>query len=151
MKKADIIAGILGLALSVYVAWAAAQFPEDKVLLLGPHFFPTLLAIGLGLMSLILIAKAMLGKAKKAGETFDLKDPGIQRAGIALLATILYGILLPHVGFIIMSIVYLFFLMCLLKQRNYSKMLAIALGVTFIVYGIFRVALNITLPTGFLG
>lgn len=151
MKKADMIAGILGLSLSLYVIWAASQFPEDKVLLLGPHFFPMLLASGLGILSIVLFMKAFLNNSRPDREPLNFKDPGVQRAGIALLATIIYCMLLNFAGFILTSISYLLFLMYLLKQRHPLKMIAVALGVTFAVYGIFRIALNITLPTGFFG
>jgi len=137
--------------LSGYVFMATAQFPQDNVLLLGPSFFPRLLAVGLLIMSILLLIKALMGRSMQSNDKFDIKNPGTQRAGIALLATIVYCLVLPYLGFIIDSVLYLIFLMYLLKQRSYLKMVIISLGVTFMVYAVFRMALNITLPLGLLG
>lgn len=148
MKKADIIAGIIGLCLSAYVIWDASQFPEDHVLLLGPSFFPIALAIGLALFSIVLIGLALCGKSLPCTDPFDIKSPSIHRALISLLASILYCIVIDYLGFIITSIVYLLFLLYLLKVRNYKKMLSVSIGVTIVIYGIFHTLLDITLPTG---
>ncbi|MDT8899897.1 tripartite tricarboxylate transporter TctB family protein [Anaeroselena agilis] len=151
MKIPDIIAGILGLALSVYVIYTAYFFPEDKVLLLGPSFFPTVLAIGLGIFSLMLLSAALRGKSRPSADPFSLKDPAIHRAGISLLAIIAYCLVLGTLGFIITSTVFLFGLMYLLKRRDYIKMAAVSIAVTLLVYGIFNRLLDISLPAGFLG
>ncbi|MEW6623393.1 MAG: tripartite tricarboxylate transporter TctB family protein [Bacillota bacterium] len=151
MKKPDIVAGIIGILLSGYVLWATTRFPEDRVLLLGPAFFPRLLAYSLLVFSVGLIILALLGKSMKTNEKFSLKDPAVQRAGASLLATIVYCLLFPYLGFILCSIIYLMFLMFLLKLRNYFKMILISTAISLVIYGIFSKALNITLPNGFLG
>ncbi|NLT95980.1 MAG: tripartite tricarboxylate transporter TctB family protein [Clostridia bacterium] len=151
MKKADIIAGLLGLALSFYIIVQSGKFPEDHVLLLGPSFFPRILAGLMVVMSTVLIIKALLGKSAPTAEKLYIKDPGIQRSIITLIATVIYLLLLKRVGFIVDTIVYLMFLMYLLKLRDYLKMVLVAVGVTFAVYYVFKVALNIALPLGFWG
>ncbi|MBS3978114.1 MAG: tripartite tricarboxylate transporter TctB family protein [Syntrophomonadaceae bacterium] len=151
MKKADITAGILGLAIAVYVIREALRFPEDKVLLLGPSFFPTALAAGLGVFSAILLALALLGKSRPAKDTFSLKDPGVQRAFFSLLAVIVYYWLFDVLGFIITSSFFLFGLMYLLNRRDYLRMAAIAVFITLLIYGIFNRLLEISLPAGLLG
>ncbi len=151
MKIPDIIAGILGLLISVYVIYTAHFFPEDKVLLLGPSFFPTVLAAGLGIFSLLLLTTALRGKSRPGGDPFNINDPGVHRAGISLLATIVYCLVLSTLGFILTSTVFLFGLMLLLKRRDYLKMAAVSLGVTLLIYGIFNRLLDISLPAGFLG
>lgn len=151
MKKADIIAGLLGLALSFYIIIQSGKFPEDKVLLMGPSFFPRILAVVMLVMATILIISALLGKSAQTAEKFDIRDPGIQRSIITLAVTVIYLLVLKRIGFIIDTIIYLMFLMYLLKLRNYLQMLLVSVGVTLTVYYIFRVALNITLPLGILG
>lgn len=151
MKKADIIAGLLGLSLSFYIIIQSGKFPEDNVLLLGPSFFPRILAVLMLIMSTTLIITALLGKSARTAEKLDIRDPGIQRSIITLVVTVIYLLLLKHIGFIINTIVYLMFLMYLLKLRNYLKMVLVSVGVTIAVYYVFRVALNITLPLGILG
>lgn len=151
MKKADIIAGILGLFVAFYVIMESGKFPEDNVLLMGPSFFPRILAVLMLIMSIALIVIALMGKSAKNAEKLDIRDPGIQRSIIALVATVIYLLLFKRLGFIIGSIIYLMFLMYLLKLRNYVKMVLVSVGVSLAVYYIFRVALSITLPLGLLG
>lgn len=151
MKKADIIAGVIGLLIAVYVIRDAYYFPEDKVLLLGPSFFPTALAVGLGILSLVLIVLALAGKSRPSTDPFNIKDPGVHRAIICLAAIVAYCRLFEFLGFIITSTAFLFALMYLLKRRDYLKMAAVSIGVTLLIYGIFNRLLDISLPAGLLG
>ena len=151
MKRADIIAGILGLFVGFYVIIESRTFPDDEVLLMGPSFFPIVLSVLMLIFSIALIVNALMGRSAKKAEKLDLRDPGIQRSIISLLATIVYLSTLEKLGFIIGSIIYLMFLMYLLKLRNYVKMVLVSVGVSLAVYYIFRVALSITLPLGLLG
>lgn len=150
MKRADIIAGSLGIALAVYVLIVTASFPEDQVVRVGPAFFPRMLAIGLLAFSLLLIVSAFFKNytEKRDGSRLSLKDKGIQRAAIALVATILYCLGFEYFGFFTCSIVYLLFLMFLLKDRKYLQMVLTSVIVTAAVFVIFRTFLNITLPLG---
>lgn len=151
MKRADIIAGILGLFVGFYVIIESRTFPDDEVLLMGPSFFPIVLSVLMLIFSIALIVNALMGRSAKKAEKLDIRDPGIQRSIISLLATIVYLSTLEKLGFIIGSIIYLMFLMYLLKLRNYVKMVLVSVGVSLAVYYIFRVALSITLPLGLLG
>lgn len=151
MKKADIIAGILGLFVAFYVIMESGKFPEDNVLLMGPSFFPRILAVFMIVMSISLIVVALMGKSAKNAEKLDIRDPGIQRSIIALVATIIYLFLFKRLGFILDSILYLMFLMYLLKLRNYVQMVLVSVGVSVAVYFIFKVGLSITLPLGIFG
>jgi len=151
LKKADIIAGILGLFVAFYVIMESGKFPEDNVLLMGPSFFPRILAVFMIVMSISLIVVALMGKSAKNAEKLDIRDPGIQRSIIALVATIIYLFLFKRLGFILDSILYLMFLMYLLKLRNYVQMVLVSVGVSVAVYFIFKVGLSITLPLGIFG
>lgn len=70
------------------------------MLLLGPSFFPTVLAIGLGVFSLLLLVMALRGKSRPSTDPFNIKDPGVQRAGVSLVAAVAYCGLLNILGFI---------------------------------------------------
>lgn len=148
MKRADIIAGILGLALSGYIFFVTAGFPEDQVVRVGPAFFPRMLAAGLAIFSLILLFNAIIRRQQESDTHFSLKDPGTRRAIISLAATIIYCLCFDLLGFITCTIIYLLFLMLLLKERRYVQMTITALVVTMVVFFIFKVLLNITLPMG---
>ena len=150
MKRADIIAGILGIAFAAYVLVATASFPEDQVIRVGPAFFPRLLAFSLLAFSLLLLVSAFFKSyTEKSDEVrISWRDKGLQRAAVSLVATILVCIGLEYLGFFVCSITYLLFLMFLLKDRNYLQMVLTSIIVTAAVFLIFRSFLNITLPLG---
>ena len=148
MKRADSIAGLLGLALSIFVIWATSNFPENQMSRVGPAFFPKFLAFGLGFFSLLLLFTAFTQKKTVKVAHLNLKDPGCQRVGIALAATVIYCFVLNYFGFIVSAIIFLLFLMFLLKERRYFQMVTIACIVTGTIFLVFKVFLNITLPMG---
>ncbi len=133
-----------------YVWVVTGGFPEDQVVQVGPAFFPRILAVGLGLSSLALIFRAYRHPqaTPSEGTRFSIHDPGIQRAGIALAATIAYCFLLEPFGFIPISIIYLLLLMLLLQEKKYLQMIVTAVAVTGVLYLVFSLLLNITLPMG---
>ena len=150
MKRADIIAGLLGLALAVYVFVVTGSFPEDKVVLMGPAFFPRMLASGVAVFSLVLLGSAFIKryseKEKNLGLSF--RNKGLQRAAMSLAATLLYCLGLEYLGFFVCSVIYLIFLMFLLQDRKYLQMALTSIIVTVVVFIVFRSFLNITLPLG---
>lgn len=150
LKKPDIISGLIGILFGVYILVTAARFPQDVVMGIGPAFFPMMLALALIFFSCLLICFAFLGKSKGTVEKFNFKDPGKQRAIIALIVTIIYSLLLNVLGFIVTTILYLFGLMFLLEKRDYLSMSLISVGLTLGVFIIFEKLLHIALPVGFL-
>jgi len=148
MKLTDSIAGSIGIGISIYVFYVASGFPEDQVIKVGPAFFPQALSVGLGVFSIVLLVLALKGKSEVSTETFSLKDPGIQRAGISVLATALFCLALNTFGFLLCSFIYIFFLSFLMKDRRYLEMAVVSAAVTAAVYLVFKAFLDITLPLG---
>ncbi len=150
MKRADFIIGCLGMILTLYIWITTASFPEDQVVQVGPAFFPRMLAVGLGLTSLALIIQAIVkvSATEQKKNSLSLSDPGIRRALIALFATVIYCLLLETIGFIPLSIIYLILLMLLLKEKKYIQMCLTSVAVTGVLYAVFNMLLNITLPLG---
>lgn len=151
MAYPDIIGGALGICISIYIFIETSKFPKDVLMGVGPSYFPRILAITLLIASGGMIMNTILKDSKTAYEIIDIRDKGIQRALLSLLITIVYCISLRFIGFIISSLIYLFIMMYLLKNRKYVRMIVVSCGVTLGVYFVFKGILNITLPTGFLG
>ncbi|HHV58311.1 MAG TPA: tripartite tricarboxylate transporter TctB family protein [Firmicutes bacterium] len=150
MKKPDIAAGFLALALATYVFFETAHFPPDSVLLLGPAFFPRLLAGGLGTLAAALIGMALAGRSSSTGPEFDFAGGGMRRALLALVGAGVYTLLLPGLGFVPASILFLIYLMVLLQLKNYVKVLGVSIAVTAAVFFVFHTVLKIALPLGLL-
>ena len=148
MKRADIIASILGFSLCIFIFYTTSSFPEDQVVRVGPAFFPRLLAAGLGVFSGILFLGACTRQYQETHSNFSFKDRGIQRGVVSVGATVIYCLFFEYLGFITCTIVYLIFLMLLLKDRQYIQIVITSITVTITVFFIFKVLLNITLPMG---
>jgi hypothetical protein len=112
------------------------------------------IAIGLGLVCLLLIIQEMIPNNNDYDDdkmdSLSLKDPGIKRSLTSLFATVAYVLLMPFLGFIASTTIYLFFLMFLLKNRAFIKMGIVSILVSVGVFLLFKTVLHITLPTGFL-
>lgn len=150
MNKPNIIAGILGMLLSCYIFFTAMKFPKPPATLLGPDFFPMILSLGLFIFSLSLLVQAILKKCNVEYEKMDIKSPEVIRSSMSLVATLIYVLLMQFIGFITATIIYLLFLMYLLKNREYVKMGIVSIVVSIIIYLLFKNLLHITLPSGLL-
>ena len=152
MKKANIIAAIIGLGFSSAVYIATLGFKKFKNVPIGPEFFPRWLAIGLFICSAALLVQAI--KAKPSGgrpaPTLSIFDRGMRRllAGVAII--VVYALSWNFLGFIVATPLGLFALMFLLGLRRYRVMAAFSLGAMIVIFCAFRYLLGIDMPLGFL-
>ena len=72
-----------------------------------------------------------------------------KRLGVAAF-TLLYPILLPYIGFLPLSLVYLFGVSYFLNIRNYKVMILYSVIITAALFCIFELWLGISLPQGIL-
>jgi len=84
-------------------------------------------------------AKAAAGKAD------------LQRTIVCVSSAVAYVFLLPFLGFLISTIVFLFGLFCWLKAPNKPAAFILAAVVAVGMYALFKIGLKVPLPTGFLG
>lgn len=140
-RRGDRGAGIVLLGLALFVAWRAWQmqvpFAYDP---LGPKAFPLGLAIMLGLMSLLLIARPGTGSGLPVGAT-ALKLLGV------LAVLVLYAVLFTRLGYLASSMIAMAVLAWIFGA---SWIKAGITGVALAVgsYGLFVYGLHIVLPAG---
>ncbi len=161
-SRKDQLSGFVFLAFSIFVYAASYSIKMTKADSLGPQFFPRVVSILMGALALIQIfgstrktikdQKSGASKAEKNGFVFNLP----LLLSIALL--IGYYLLLKSVGFIPLTIVYLFCQMYLLFPRGAlkeKKLLVISICtsviVPFAVYYLFYYGFQIFLPAGIMG
>jgi putative tricarboxylic transport membrane protein len=152
VKKANIIAAIIGMGFSSAVFVITLGFKKFKNVPVGPEFFPRWLAIGLFVCSVVLAVQALM--AKPAGNspapTLSIFDKGIARLLMGAAIIVLYAISWGFLGFIIATPLALFGLMFLLGLRGYPLMIAFSLSATAVIFCAFRYLLGIDMPMGFL-
>ncbi len=161
-KFKDLYAGAFFLCLSAVIYAASYAIHLTKADPIGPQFFPRLVAFAMAALSFPLIWKGLAAlKAKSGGSAASESKKAKKPIGYAFLLSIAllvgYMLLVEHIGFILMSIVYLFCQIVLispkedLNKRHYVLFGAIALVVPVALYFVFYYAFNIFLPAGILG
>lgn len=119
------------------------------------RFWPRIIGIGGCALSILLFVQSLLEERKRDGGV-DVKeeemDPDDKTRSIkTLLLMFLYILGLEYLGFVIMTLLYLFLQILVLTERdkwNYKKFLVIDLVFTFAVFVIFRYGFKMMLPTG---
>ncbi|MDU4961779.1 MAG: tripartite tricarboxylate transporter TctB family protein [Sporomusaceae bacterium] len=142
MKTRVGIGGGVGVLLFALIFFGySLQYPYKGDLGPGPGFFPLWLSGILIILSLVYIYEAWRGQ--DSAETMP-GSQGRKNILFILITMILYLILLPLAGFIPASILFLFPL--LYKSYRWQVSLAIAVGMSLLLYVLFSVLLEIQLP-----
>lgn len=156
MKRKDLVASIFFLILAGLLFINAGKYPvkADGSIVLNPGFYPQLLAVVLGILSLILLFSSL----KKGSDTNPKQKIWQNRKAVFLFAVtlsllILYPFILNFIGFATASFIFLFSLITVLTENAKSRILSIlgiSLGLTVLMYLVFKVFLHIPFPSGIL-
>ncbi|MBI4540090.1 MAG: tripartite tricarboxylate transporter TctB family protein [Gemmatimonadetes bacterium] len=148
MRRVDLFAGLALFAFAAFYFWQSLAvtvgFASDT---LGPTFFPRLLALGLAILALVVVVRAATNRS-------DPSAPAPLRHGLLVVLLVLivaWAVLLPLLGYFIVTPPLLAAVMLLLGLRNLWKLLGTTLGLTLALYLLFGQALNVPLPMGPLG
>ena len=150
MKKANIVVGILGLLLGLYVVITAASFPENRSAVdPGAAYFPTIMGTFVAILCVALIIFSLMGKGADINDSLAI-TPGMKRAALGVVLFVIYGLLFKPVGFLIDTAVFCFVCMYLLQNRRYVKMTITSVLTSAVIYIIFAQFLGAKLPAGLL-
>jgi phosphate/sulfate permease len=167
-KYGDIYSSVFLLLFSVVYFIATFYLREMTVSAIGSEFVPRLVAIGIFILSVALLLKSIKQlKLQKYEEVKEQQEQSNQEVksnessmtkALNVIATIgliaVYIFLMPMIGFIITTILYLFIQFVLLapkSQRNYLLFITLAIVVSVSVYYVFKFVLHLMLPAGILG
>jgi len=149
MRHRDLYTGIGFLAFAIAVGVQASRYPFGSLRRVGPGFFPLVLALLLGVLSLTLFLKAMHRK-----ETNGIEWPG-RDAGVALAlvvaAIFAYSLLLKPLGFLLTTLLFCFVVYRFSDPRGKFRPFIASVVATFLSFLFFRIWLGIPFPTGLLG
>ena len=150
MKRADIAGSLVGIAIGLYAIWEGTRMPVDRIMNVGPSFFPTALAGLLIVFSLALLVNALKGRSIGTVEPIRLSDRGVQRGLVTLAAAFVYCVILAPLGFMLTSILFLVFMMLLLGNRKPLQLAIAPPLITVAVWLIFEKILKLSMPGGVL-
>ncbi|HEX9017478.1 MAG TPA: tripartite tricarboxylate transporter TctB family protein [Chloroflexota bacterium] len=148
-RRADTISGLFFIAIALAVGSLAIRLPETTTeSFAGPGFMPTLLSICLAICGAVIIAQAR-------GIPLSVRMPGWTgadlssaiRIGVVAGATAAYNLLLEPVGYLLVTLAYLLFLLWYLKV-SWKVNVVIAVVGTIATYAMFVVWLKASLPMG---
>jgi len=74
--------------------------------------------------------------------------PVIRKQIFFIIGLILYLLLMPTIGFIVSTILFLLVLLYILETRNVFVLLGIPVGMSLVIFYIFTVYLRVRLPSG---
>ncbi len=156
MKKKDLAASVFFLIIAGILFFHADSYPvkESGIVVLNPGFYPQTLAVILGFLSVLLFFTSL--KKDYSGE----KKQDIWKTGKAvflfvmtMLLLVSYPFMLKYFGFATSAFIFIFFLIVLLTENARSKILSIlgiSLGLSGLMYFVFKIVLRIPFPSGML-
>lgn len=159
----ETVSGIFVITVGIIVLVASQNIRRMTGVSIGSDFFPKISAGMLLFLGVIILLKAFMEKgikvqsAKKSEQ--DQEEEVIveidRRAPlISIMLLAVYIGFLENIGFLIMTILYLFSQITLLApkhKRKYLKFGVISIVVTVIVYLAFVKGLSVMLPAGIMG
>ena len=152
MKLNDAVFGLLLTLLGAAVLVAIRGYPSIPGQPVGPALFPGLLAGGLCVAGLLLIARGLRHRREQPWLAWDdwVRSPRHALALLVLLGSVMFYIVAAEVlGFLPTAAVILTVLFLVLRVRPVLA-LAIALGAALLVHTAFYKLLKVPLPWGLL-
>lgn len=162
----DIIASAFLILLSIVMYIASNSIIKLTVSQVGADFVPKLVAIGILILSIFYLIQSIkqqrVSKKEIDSKTTNEEETSTEEkrkiSPLNVLATVsllvLYVALLPYIGFLITTTVYLFFQMYFLAAKTERKIplfVGISIVSSVLIYFIFKSVFYLMLPAGILG
>ena len=147
------VTGLVSLILGVIYFFATQNLPESAVSdPIGPKVFPTIVAVGMILVGVLLVLKKEVLTEKNKAVVIKWPDDKEVVINIAYtcVAGLIFGVILEPVGYLISSFLFMTAMMFITNGLRVIYNCAIGLVFAFSTYGLFFVLLEVSLPRGIL-
>lgn len=145
---------ITGLVLFVIAALFCAESLKLRYYTLlgpGPGFFPLWIALGLAVLSLVIVVQATVGRLDVPAEDRSVPLSGALRILGVVGAMAAVTVLLEPLGFRLTMTAFLLILLLALGRQAFWLASGISLAITLGTFQLFTQLLKIPLPSGLLG
>lgn len=156
-KKKDFVSSIVLLIFSALFFTGAGTFPtnENAAIILSTGFYPQLLAGILGFLSMLLFISAMRRpyKQDEKPDQFWKNWQSFLLYLSVIIALIAYPFIMELLGFAVATLVFITSLVFALSEKGKKTPLitiGVSLGITSLIYIIFKLILAIPFPSGLL-
>ena len=148
LRDGDVISGAVLSALGLYIFLQAHQWDYSGPDGPGPGFFPTWYGLGMIALSLVMIGQSVRKGAAAAG-AIDWRA-AVRGFGTWAAFTLSVALYKP-LGFTISFALLTGFIVAVIFRRSLLAAIATGVGLSAAFYLVFAVALEVALPTGWLG
>ena len=153
MEKLDRYSGAFWFVVSVCVSIQAYRLGLGDIHNPGVGFFFFWSGVVMGLLSIILLAKAVLARSRGKEEPHERVFKGVKwvKVGMVLAATVIYGIVFEWLGFLLSTVLFMAFLLRSIEAKRWIVVAFVAITSSILAYVLFEVLLKSRLPKGLLG
>ena len=141
--KSDLVSGLVLVALAGYILWLNRKFPVGSLADPGPGYVPMLLAIGLGLIGLLVAT--LSGRSRPLAA---IRWPEATRAVIILVACTVAGLALEYIGYRLTIFAFLVFFIGAVERKGPLPVVLVSGGFSLGSYYIIGDLLHVPLPVG---
>ena len=141
--KSDLVSGLVLVALAGYILWLNRKFPVGSLADPGPGYVPMLLAIGLGLIGLLVAT--LSGRSRPLAA---IRWPEGTRAVIILVACTAAGLALEYIGYRLTIFAFLVFFIGVIERKPPLPVVLVSGGFSLGSYYIIGDVLHVPLPVG---
>jgi hypothetical protein len=146
MKKGPVLAGILFLALGIFVCHQATQLSLGQASRPGPGFVP----FGLGSILILLSLLYLIPSLRAVGREEKSRGPsGFHRTLLAVGILCFFNIVLNGLGYLISTFILFLLWLMLVERKEWPISLGLACLALVLVY-YFNLLFSVQLPKGFI-
>lgn len=145
--------GWIGVGLLALSGWLYAnldKIPANPLVPIGPAFYPRILLLLIICLTLALIVQDLLAPRKeKHGVKFETLWKDYRGTLLSFFLFALYVLLLPRLGYLVSTILFVSSLQWLLGQLLWRRLpvsVLIGIGTSFVTYVVFEKYLHVFLP-----
>jgi putative tricarboxylic transport membrane protein len=150
VKRNDLIGGFFFLGAGTFFAVYSRRLDIGTMAEPGAGFLPLWAGILLGIMSVVLLGKTLLLKFEE-GEPFFPEHDSWKRVGMIVVSLIVYNLLLQPLGFILVTFLFVGFLVKCIFPQTWLRAVVTATLSTAGAQLIFVNLLEIQFPKGLIG
>ena len=147
-KRLELIfSGTMVIAAILLFLHASSFPPPLQPHVPGPSFFPKIILALFGFLCMLLLFENLIGGRKRRAGEFEWHD---RSTAIAVGSGAIYVILIPILGYMLASFLYLVVLL-IGRIRTWPKILAASFCTVLFMYLMFEILIKVDLPKGFFG
>jgi putative tricarboxylic transport membrane protein len=150
MGRADRISGIFWLCFAVSMIIQSYYLGLGTLHKPGPGFLFFWVNIVLGIMSLVVLIRAWVGKKGEGPQAAIFGRQNVSKIIFVLISLFLYTLLMETVGFVPVTLLLFIFLLGIIEKKKWYYTLFVSIVVTVISFLIFETWLQSQLPKGLL-